>query len=258
MKYMEADPTKETSCKECIFAIYENDTQTGCTANKIEQYKDKIIEAYDEDREFFVVNGICTLKRPLTWNDGKADVAKATHQISQAFDIIIDISYIELDTYNSLKNVLANIDYYKDRYKFLLICNQATELYRNSTIKKINTELGYNVEIIYDNEYGMQNLQKKCSGTYSIRSSLKNMHLISNSMNELNNEINNNLKKVILYRNKDLYILSNFAWKLIYSKLDKDFEKNIQQIITDTTEKNLFLETAYETENSVKKIEHQS
>ena len=48
-----------TSCKDCIFSTWEDDTQTGCELGKIKLYRERgttIIEAFDEeDKEFFVV-----------------------------------------------------------------------------------------------------------------------------------------------------------------------------------------------------------
>lgn len=49
-----------TSCKQCWFAVYEGKTQTGCSfQNRIEQYKtlNAVLDARDDEREFFVVNG---------------------------------------------------------------------------------------------------------------------------------------------------------------------------------------------------------
>lgn len=48
-----------TSCKHCTFSIYKDKTQTDCYLGLINQYQNnqiEILEAYDEDKEFFVVN----------------------------------------------------------------------------------------------------------------------------------------------------------------------------------------------------------
>lgn len=50
-----------TSCKDCFYAIYDesNKTQIGCQFNKIDKLKENgvnVIESYDEDKEFFVLN----------------------------------------------------------------------------------------------------------------------------------------------------------------------------------------------------------
>ena len=49
-----------TSCKECIFAVYDDKTQIGCDLDRIDAYRDKgdniVLEAYDDEKEFFVIN----------------------------------------------------------------------------------------------------------------------------------------------------------------------------------------------------------
>lgn len=47
-------------CKLCSFAKYEGITQTDCYLGFIDKYRNnhiEIIEAYDEDKEFYVING---------------------------------------------------------------------------------------------------------------------------------------------------------------------------------------------------------
>ena len=48
-----------TPCKNCVFAKYEENTQTGCELDYIEKYKNlesEILEVYDNDKEFYVIN----------------------------------------------------------------------------------------------------------------------------------------------------------------------------------------------------------
>lgn len=55
-----------TSCKDCVFAIYEDNTQTDCHLQYLDLFRSKnidIIEAYDDDKEFYVIND----KRCLGW-----------------------------------------------------------------------------------------------------------------------------------------------------------------------------------------------
>jgi len=49
-----------TSCKNCVFAIYDGKTQTGCEFDRINKFKatgTDIIEAYDDEKEFYVIDG---------------------------------------------------------------------------------------------------------------------------------------------------------------------------------------------------------
>lgn len=46
-----------TSCKKCHYAIYDGKTQTGCQMNRLDKWREKtnVIEAYDEEKEFYVI-----------------------------------------------------------------------------------------------------------------------------------------------------------------------------------------------------------
>lgn len=63
----------DTSCKLCIFAEYEGFTQVGCKKGRIKKYKDSastVIEAYDEDKEFYVIKDrTCMFRRTQVWLD---------------------------------------------------------------------------------------------------------------------------------------------------------------------------------------------
>ena len=62
----------QTSCKNCIFAIYDNQTQVNCAIGRIDIYREQnsLIEAYDDDKEFYVVDGrICNSCRNREWLD---------------------------------------------------------------------------------------------------------------------------------------------------------------------------------------------
>lgn len=48
-----------TSCKNCVFAKYDSKTQTGCALDYLNKHKDngtEIIDAYDNDLEFYIIN----------------------------------------------------------------------------------------------------------------------------------------------------------------------------------------------------------
>lgn len=62
-----------TPCKNCTFAIYDDVTQTGCSRGMLDKFKAvgaNIIEAYDQDKEFYVIeNRICPFNRSEAWAD---------------------------------------------------------------------------------------------------------------------------------------------------------------------------------------------
>ncbi len=66
-----------TSCKDCVFSTWEDDTQIGCELGKIELYRERgtaIIEGFDdEDKEFFVVKAWCSTYRDGLWKIAHSD-----------------------------------------------------------------------------------------------------------------------------------------------------------------------------------------
>ena len=49
-----------TPCKDCVFAIYDDKTQINCSQDCIDKYKKldvPIVEVYDDDKEFYVIEG---------------------------------------------------------------------------------------------------------------------------------------------------------------------------------------------------------
>jgi hypothetical protein len=64
-----------TSCKDCIFAIYSDKTQTDCSFDKIKKLKENgvaVDESFDDEKEFFVINNhACMTYRPPIFLEGK-------------------------------------------------------------------------------------------------------------------------------------------------------------------------------------------
>ena len=49
-----------TACKNCVFSVYEKNTQTSCKLDKIKDYKDagiSVIEVQDGEKDFYVIDG---------------------------------------------------------------------------------------------------------------------------------------------------------------------------------------------------------
>lgn len=78
-----------TVCKNCLFAIYDNNTQIGCKFNRTNVVDDhpvyELIEAQDAEKEFYILNNhICPYQRTQSWihsnaTDIVAEVEKEVH-----------------------------------------------------------------------------------------------------------------------------------------------------------------------------------
>lgn len=106
-----------TPCKECVFAEYEGKTQTGCATDMLNKFKDAgydIIEVYDNEQEFFVINNKkCIFMRNQAWldknqiNNISDAITKATDENTIKYIIILDIN-----TATTIKNIEDAIQYF--------------------------------------------------------------------------------------------------------------------------------------------------
>lgn len=77
-----------TICKNCLFAIYDDDTQIGCHFGRTDKVDNhdvyELIEAEDEDKKFYILNNhICPYQRTQTWKhaDNKDIAAVAMDEV---------------------------------------------------------------------------------------------------------------------------------------------------------------------------------
>lgn len=96
-----------TSCKDCIFAIYEGITQTGCKTGELDKMRDhgiQILEAYDNDKEFFVINKTkCLYNRPKEWPLANGTLEEQVAHILKCIRIIYEIIIVANDNIDDLK-----------------------------------------------------------------------------------------------------------------------------------------------------------
>lgn len=111
MKSEQEEARVQTSCKECVFASYEEKTQTACLADRLKHFEGDVIEVYDDDKEFYVINRACTFFRPSSWNGGKPDADKARQEIIPSFGIFLDLSNSSLEDLPKTIESIKNIDY---------------------------------------------------------------------------------------------------------------------------------------------------
>jgi len=104
-----------TPCKKCVFAIYNNITQTGCALDLIAKYKTRnieVLDVYDNDKEFYVINNKkCHGYRENSWfkNDelsleDKIEIVKKSNTLN--YLVVINLKSIKL---SDLENIISTI-----------------------------------------------------------------------------------------------------------------------------------------------------
>jgi len=122
-----------TSCKDCILAEYSNITQTDCKAHLLEKYqklKVPIVEVFDEEKEFFVVEGRqCTYYRNKDWLDfhkNKHYLHEWIRQIQREIEIQCDIiaPFKDFEDFEKRKTFLLSLNKSKVKPRTLIITFQ--------------------------------------------------------------------------------------------------------------------------------------
>lgn len=121
-----------TPCKQCYFAEYTEKTQTGCSMGLIEEYKKtehiKVIEAYDEEKEFFVIDGkqCAGYKEPKYFESRNIEnltreekVAYVKDKLKLKYIAIINCYEIDLET---LANIVEELKQAEVQPDCIMIC----------------------------------------------------------------------------------------------------------------------------------------
>lgn len=98
-----------TSCKECVFAIYEGKTQTSCKLNRLSLYGDALVEAYDNEREFYILKDkFCPAFRTKEWaNKQSTDLESVVElEMQLKYHIIVFVSGEKYELNYLLKNII--------------------------------------------------------------------------------------------------------------------------------------------------------
>lgn len=245
MKYRQADPTKETSCKNCIFAIYNLTTQTGCDHNRISNFGSDVIEVYDDDAEFFVINRLCNYYRPKAWNNGEKDIEKAKQESCLSFDILIDINDInEQDLNNIVKNI-NNLSYPNKKYKiYLFHDNNQTKDQKNliKTIFNSITVQNFILSVYSDRAEYIDSIISKSKNAYHLLLDKTNINKIQEILEKAESIVNTDLQKYIILDYENILVISNMAYRILYRTLYYTYEKKIEEFINEAKKNKVFIQ----------------
>jgi len=180
-----------TPCKQCVFAKYENITQTDCFLNYIDKYKTnevEILEAYDEEKEFYIINGKkCIGYRENKWfaNIGmeNASIEEKIQEFNRKnylhYLLVLNLDNYSYENFEHLKNQIANISIKPSKIIFIRYQNKEP-LYGLDLIKNLlefaKIECKWRVQtmvdesIVYDQIlHNVINMNKKYRFLLSVR-----------------------------------------------------------------------------------------
>lgn len=239
---MPPDPTKQTSCKHCLFSVYENNTQTGCELGRIEKFGDLVISAYDNDKEFYVIDRICNMHRGPNWNDGIKDIKKAYEESCMSFDIFIDCDDINDDYAEKISNELANISYPSNKYSITFFHSCDLDISKRKLISQLHSKFKSTISLYLDRTEYLESIIFKAKNAFHLLLNKNNVVEFASFIREVDRLINIDLKRFVICKHDNKVTLSNMACRIMYSDLYVDYDKNILAIEADSKKDNLYFE----------------
>jgi len=226
-------PRIRTNCKECVFAIYDGKTQVGCTHNRIEKFKPNIIEAYDDDKEFYVINNLCNFYRNAERGYSVDDVDLVKSESAISYDIIFDCNELDDKKVGYILDFINNNGYNKEKINIILVHSNSayptvkhfiTDIYKQSKNKPI-VSICDDVKI-----YLGELLFKTNKACHAFVSNFTTD--IKDAMISINNYVNEDVDTLMVIDFKGALFVSNSSFKQL-NKLEpsSSYDEDIETII---------------------------
>lgn len=214
MKSKHQDRTLQTSCKDCVFAAYEGKTQVGCEAGRIESFMedDYVIWAYDDEKEFYVVDALCNYFRPPTWNGGIPDVEKASYESRPSFSFVISADGVTRKKADKTKQSILSIDYPPDKMRAIVSQKVTASVKERRLVADLWQDLDRHgiaagVVMAVSDSLGKYDALKKAKSSYFTNIKM-GQKINPDLMSIIDVELNKKLNRVAFFQDGDINMVS--------------------------------------------------
>lgn len=195
----------KTNCEKCSFAIFDENNQTGCAANRLEKFQalDKAVQHSEGDKNWFLLKRFCNMYR-----EGESSIDEAYDKIKCKFGIVIfDHDENSLDTaIESCKN----IEYDKSKF-FIALSSKHYKMF-GKKFTQINElkSMGIKGFLItsFDNQAHVSSIEHEAfSKLYGCTHLIKVNHdqeVPKNFFDKINDSVNDKLETILMYEQNNV------------------------------------------------------
>lgn len=234
----------KTNCKDCAFAIYDNNKQTSCAFDRINVFGSEAKLITENEEQFYTIDRLCTYYRNKSWGYKTEDKEKVLEESSLKFDIVFDCDNINKSQEQIITHFINSNTYYSSRLNIYLLHEYQTydiikqyvsNIAKNSTVK-------VNISICDKIDYYMHQLALKSTNGY--HAIIKHPEIFElDSLRRVNECINTDLKKFIVCNIGGANIISNITYKMFHSISNSVFyAENIANIIEYCKTNQMYIE----------------
>lgn len=239
--------TVHTPCKDCVFAIYENKTQTNCALNYIDLYRNnniEILEAYDEDKEFLIINKKkCIGYREPKWfeqfNMSNSTIEDKIIKFNETnklnYLLIIDLLNFTIESFRQLCYNISRLDIKPQQLIIIRhIDDKLNFPYESISSVLQNSNIKWRIQTMVDNSinhnqiiHNLIIINPKYRFVCSINNYIDNLNELINNSNRI---VHEDLDQFIVLSSKNKYCLIFSSILYRYNILDG------KNILTDTSQ----------------------
>lgn len=243
MKSQPQDRTIKTNCKNCAFAIYEDSVQIACLFNRVEKFKPDVIDAYDNEKQFFVINRLCTYYRDKAWGYSANDSKKVEQESALSFDLIFDCNDLDTTKAKKVLDFLSLCSYDTSKLSIFLIHESDKKSIVKDDVSYIakNARCQTNISIYFDLDIYLHQLVMNSKHSYHALIKFDN-DLDPNILNKLNDTVNQDLKRFIVAESCDNLLINNFIYKTGYYQNSTSYSKLTKEIIDQSKNNSMYIE----------------
>jgi hypothetical protein len=236
----------ETPCKFCVFAQWDGNEQTGCAANRLESFKpENVIEATDNEFDFFVIKEFCNSYRTKDWNNGDANVRKMQQENAISFTLIFQVDLFSKYELGLLRDNLKKINYTPSKVQIIIV-HSARFRHKDCVVKLANTitdcGFSYNiVECLFDDDDAiketMSHVVKKINKSFYCV--YYDPEVSEDSMTKVNDLITKSYLKKVVFNVENLLFVNSVVMKKYYLS---DYDSSLVSIIEQSKTQNMYWE----------------
>ena len=208
----------KTLCKGCIFAVLENEIQTGCKLSKLEKYKEKGLATLVDGN--YEIESFCKTVRSEVW------AAKVDGSLEDAVNKEAQNKHSVVILYDgNLSKLKTTINSLTDIHQIVLV-NDGDIKENKGEIWSLLVDKRVKYNIMASYEDNLTDSAFSCvSGNYYLV--LKNgTKLPKKLLKRVNDETDVKLNQFLVFEHKDIRVYSSYLHKVLGGNKDKDlFEK---------------------------------
>lgn len=244
-----------TACKQCVFADYDQQTQTGCHLDYLSKFKDKnleILEVYDETKEFYVINEKrCIGYKNNNWlKKNNLENLSLKDRIAFYFDhnhidytLFIDLHHFDtIDSLSILSENLKNLVYPPSNIIIVRYKGKNTNVHTYELIQKMLIDSGLNsvewriqtmVDDLFSSTHIMHQAIASCKKSFFavINHYLDQEHSMADIIKFTDNKVSINMDSINIVSNKDrskmIFPVSIYKYYLYILKQDLFKQENL-------------------------------